>query len=241
MQPDELKHTLETLMRTAWQPQSGPAVPGARSKFGGQPLLITGEERPCCGHCHQPMQLFLQLDSSDLPRAAGQPFGDGVLQVFYCTNTEEDCEILAEAHLPFSDATLCRVIPREQADGFEALPGLHTHTFAERSLTGWAPLEDYPDRADASPIQAAPRHALSPWPTHTAPPHAGDKFLGWPHWAQTPNYPLCSCCQQPMRFVLQLDSTDNLPFWFGDSGCAHVFQCDQHPSVLTLSWASRGE
>lgn len=99
MLPEEIKLRLDSFSRPAWRPQAGPAVPGAMSKFGGLPLLKPDESWPCCACCHEPMQLMVQLDSRDLP--ASSPFGDGVLQVFYCTNGEEDCEVLGQAHLPF--------------------------------------------------------------------------------------------------------------------------------------------
>jgi len=56
---------------------------------------------------------------------------------------------------------------------------------------------------------------------------------------QNVDYPTCPCCQKKMQFIMQLDSTDTLPFWFGDYGCAYVFQCENHPDVMTMTWSSR--
>lgn len=240
MLPEELKLKLAPLSRPAWRPRSGPAVPGARSKFGGLPLLKPDESWPCCGHCHQPMQLFVQLDSQDLPADARSPFGDGVLQVFYCTNSEEECEVLGQAHLPFSDATLTRVIPRDQTDGFDALPVTIPDAFAERSLTGWVRMNDFPGAQEADSLaDRMPSGALALLHSHRPAPRPGDKLLGWPHWVQQASYPLCPCCHGSMDFVLQLDSTDTLPFWFGDHGCAYVFRCQNHPELMTLTWENR--
>ena len=155
MLPEEIKLKLAPLSRSAWRPRTGPAVPGARSKFGGLPLLRPDESWPCCAHCHQPMQLFVQLDSGDLPAEAGQPFGDGVLQVFYCTNMEEECEVLCQAHLPFSEASLTRVIPRDQTGGFDALPVTIPDAFPEQSLTGWSRHNDFPDQQETVAINDA--------------------------------------------------------------------------------------
>ncbi|WP_300523539.1 DUF1963 domain-containing protein [Alcanivorax sp.] len=241
MLPEEIKLKLAPLSRTAWRPRIGPAVPGARSKFGGLPLLRPDESWPCCGHCHQPMQLFVQLDSGDLPADAGQPFGDGVLQVFYCTNMEEECEVFCQAHLPFSEASLSRVIPRDQTQGFDALPVTIPDAFPEQSLTGWSRHNDFPDQQETVAINDdLPDGTLALLHAHRPAPRAGDKLLGWPHWVQNVDYPTCPCCQKNMNFVMQLDSTDTLPFWFGDYGCAYVFQCENHPEVMTMTWSSRG-
>lgn len=241
MLPEEIKLRLASFSRPAWRPQAGPAVPGAMSKFGGQPLLKPDESWPCCGHCHQPMQLFLQLDSRDLPRSMRSPFGDGLLQVYYCTNGEEDCEVLGQAHLPFSEAALVRVIPREQANGFDALPVHMPDAFEEKSLTGWIPLADYPDHKETAAINDRDRDdgTLALLHAHRPAPRPGDKLMGWPHWPEDVAYPTCPCCQQPMQFVMQMDSVDTLPFRFGHYGCAHIFQCDTHRDVMTLTWQSR--
>ena len=47
MLPEEIKLKLAPLSRSAWRPRVGPAVPGARSKFGGLPLLRPDESWPC--------------------------------------------------------------------------------------------------------------------------------------------------------------------------------------------------
>ncbi|MDX1803070.1 MAG: DUF1963 domain-containing protein [Alcanivorax sp.] len=237
MMPEELRHKLASLKRSSWRPLSGPAVPGAMSKFGGNPLLRQGEGWPCCGHCHQPMQLFVQLDARDLPAAAGMPFGDGILQVFYCTNMDEECEIMEQSYLPFSEATLCRVLPREQCHGFDAPPAVIEDAFEERALTGWLAQTDFPSRAELPLLHGLDLQALQQLgaPDFARP---GDKLLGWPHWRQTVNYPPCPCCERPMAYVLQLDSLSTLPFMFGDNGCAHVCQCPSHPQQITICWAS---
>lgn len=238
MLPEEIKHKLAPLCRLGWQPKVGPAVAGARSKFGGQPLLKSGEVWPRCGHCHEPMQLFVQLDSQDLPHGAGMPFGDGVLQVFYCTNADEECDVFERSDLPFSDATLCRVIPRAQANGFEAPLATIMDAFPEQAVTGWQGQLDYPSRDEwqwlsLSPTQRDMLQCLQQAPA------AGDKMLGWPCWVKGSRYPLCPCCDNPMHFIMQLDSIATLPFMFGNNGCAYITQCQRHPQVVALNWSSR--
>src|SRR5262249_35323429 len=83
-----LRPWLESHRRHAWLPLcedgDGPAV---ASKFAGTPWLAPGERWPHCGSCGRPMDLFLQLDLSGLPRELGGRFGGGLLQFFYCRHT----------------------------------------------------------------------------------------------------------------------------------------------------------
>ena len=55
-------------------------------------------------------------------------------------------------------------------------------------------------------------------------PKQGDKLYGWPGWVQGVEYPSCTKCSKPMELVMQLDSEDNIPFMYGDAGCAHLTQ-----------------
>src|SRR5262245_39010278 len=75
--------------RPAWKPivEDGDGL-ATVSKFSGTPWI--GPDAPWldCGHCKKPLQLFLQLDLSDLPEELGQCFGVGLLQLFYCTRDE---------------------------------------------------------------------------------------------------------------------------------------------------------
>lgn len=54
------------------------------SKLGGTPFIARNADWPCCGVCSSPMDLFLQLNSRDLPAELADPFS-GLLQVFLCT------------------------------------------------------------------------------------------------------------------------------------------------------------
>jgi uncharacterized protein YwqG len=65
----------------------------------------------------------------------------------------------------------------------------------------------------------------------------GDKLGGWPGWIQWPEYPNCRVCEQRMDYVFQIDSQDNLPWMWGDSGCGHIFQCSVHKDVVAFCWA----
>ena len=49
----------------------------------------------------------------------------------------------------------------------------------------------------------------------------GDKFGGWPHWHQDPEWPKDSLGQK-MVFLTQLDN-ENIPYYWGDSSIAYLF------------------
>jgi hypothetical protein len=79
------------LRRTAWLPAEAPAPRGhdqPRSKTGGLPLLLAGEAWPRCGYCGRPMRLLLQLDTAQLPPDGD--FGEGLVQLFYCADDNDD-------------------------------------------------------------------------------------------------------------------------------------------------------
>ena len=67
----------------------------------------------------------------------------------------------------------------------------------------------------------------------------GDKIGGWPAWVQTPSYPSCPECHQPMRYVMQLESDGLSGHIFGDRGKAHLFQCADHAEGVAFSWQTR--
>jgi hypothetical protein len=66
---------------------------------------------------------------------------------------------------------------------------------------------------------------------------SGDKLGGWPYWVQNVEYPSCPTCGERMRLVFQIDSEDNVPFMFGDTGCGHITQCPAHKDVVAFGWA----
>lgn len=154
------------------------------------------------------MDLIVQLNIAQLPEELGGRFGDGLLQLFYCTN-EPECR--ARTYRPFSEGKLVRVVQtsdRELASDIEIPPG----QFPARIITGWKLCKE-----DA--------------------PLEGDKLWGWPNWVQDVSYPKCPRCAGRMEFIFQLDSNDNVPFMWGDMGRGHITQCPQHKDIVTFAWA----
>ena len=64
---------------------------GKRTKLGGKPIWIQGEQVPDCPSCQQPMAFIAEIDSFDHDGYGGKGpymFGDvGMIYVFYC----EEC------------------------------------------------------------------------------------------------------------------------------------------------------
>jgi uncharacterized protein YwqG len=222
--------------RKAWKPvtRKGDKI-GSGSKFSGKPWLAKGETYPECQNCGKPMQLFLQLNLQDLPKPLLGEFGEGLLQMFYCTNSEPACEVDCEAFFPFAKSELLRVIqPKgEPQEIDEALP---VDSFPARTITGWKELNDYPNWEEAEQLGLELSddeiEAMEDYY-----PISGDKLGGWPNWVQGVEYPACPSCGETMRLVFQLDSEDNLPYMFGDVGCGHITQCKTHKEQVAFGWA----
>jgi hypothetical protein len=244
----------EQHVRMTWKPvvseSDGPAT---ASKFSGIPWLAADEEWPACVGCKKPLQLFLQLNLSDLPQELGGRFGDGLLQLFYCVNF--DCDKSVEAWQPFAEPTVVRVVQPigPQRTAITAPP----NHFPARTIIGWEVDADYPSTDEHQELGlvydydfSAKRVTVS-WPETgmelknlefeatalIANPHSGDKLSGWPYWVQSAEYPTCPQCGQRMDFVFQLDSENNLPYMFGDVGCGHITQCPHHKDVVAFGWA----
>jgi uncharacterized protein YwqG len=232
-----LPAVLAEFKRTAWLPrvadEDGVITD---SKFAGTPYLLADEEWPACDHCGQPMPLFLQLNLSTLPEAVRGEFGSGLLQLFYCTNTDPFCEAEAESFFPFMPGKLVRVIQPTQEVRQIALPEA-MHPFPPKTIIGWQAADDYPNQEEGQAQglelsdQAWERLSEQGFPCR------GDKLAGWPMWIQGVEYPACPICQRRMRLVFQIDSNDHLPYMFGDLGCGHITQCPTHHDQVTFGWA----
>jgi hypothetical protein len=221
------------LSRPAFVPVTEPGD-GAidASKFSGLAFIPEGQEWPACGHCELAMQLFLQLDLATLPeRPHGLP-AKGLLQVFYCTNFKRECDINTDAWDVFKEsaARVTRIV----ATGSRPTPVAVSpvpDAFPARRITGWKKVPDYPGYEEALDLGYELPDDVDPKTVE------GEKLLGWPYWAQSPEYPACPECEARMAYLFQIDSDGNLPFMFGDAGIAHVTFCPEHPEKLRFGWA----
>jgi len=260
MRTEEIVRTLEPWRarhrRPAWTPvvEAGDG-PATGSKFCGTPWVGTDTPWPDCGHCRKPLRLFLQLDLGDLPAELGRPFGTGLLQLFYCTRDE--CQGYGGWE-PFAD-DLSRVrVVQPSGRGVEAAAPRQDPAFPAKRIVGWERFIDLPKpseheelgltytydhgagtvRLGCGELGLVFENVRDPHLAETiANSELGDKLAGWPAWVQNVEYPDCPRCGRRMVHVFQVDSEDNVPFMFGDSGCGHVTQCPDHKEVVAFGWA----
>jgi uncharacterized protein YwqG len=221
-----LSNKLQGLNRKAWKPwvENGDSSI-IESKFSGTPWLAVGEAWPACQFCNQPMPLFLQLNLDSLPRELNGIFGTGLMQLFYCTSCD-DFE-------PFTGCHLVRIVQPASSVGSVISTPIQD-PFPAKKILGWKEMEEeFPDYRECERIGIVIEEEEKEYLN----PELGDKLGGWPHWIQDIEYPSCRICGNPMRLVFQLDSNDNLPFMFGDSGCGHITQCSEHKEELAFGWA----
>ena len=239
--------------RNAWR-ASTVAGDGSRtaSKFSGLPWLAPAEAWPMCRECRSPMPLFLQLDLSMFPAQAREEFGDGLLQLFYCTSCDGGWE-------PFSGVSLVRVVAPSLLAAQPSNAADHS-AFSPKLIVGWTLTEDHPHPPDHDALGLTYDYDFSVKPMTTrltcndpaftadgirddelaekiGVAEPGDKLGGWPLWIQGAEYPNCPQCKQPMHLLFQLDSNDNLDFMFGDVGTGHITQCTLHKDVVAFGWA----
>ena len=261
MQTEEIVLRLEPWRvkqrRPAWKPvvEAGEG-PATASKFCGTAWTEPDAPWPDCGHCRQPLRAFLQLDLTDLPAELGQPFGTGLLQLFYCTRA--DC-YGGDGHVPFADTlSRVRVVPQSVRDEEPDKPV--APAFPAKRVVGWSRFSDLPSIAEHEALGLdstfdhstghyrveCPEFGLSlasdesgwGWLAEgVATAAEGDKLGGWPAWVQDAGHPSCPRCDRRMVFVFQVDSEHNVPFMFGDAGCGHITQCPEHKEVVAFAWA----
>lgn len=238
-QLERLKSKLSHLKRKAWKPivREGDGALTA-SKFAGKPWLSEGEQWPACCNCGQPMQLCVQLNLQELPNSLNSKFGNGILQLFYCTNYETSCDELCKGWEPFVET--CKLIRIVQLDNTQVkveLPDLKD-LFPAKLIVDWQEVDDYPNEEeleihevilDWSEIDLLYDEILLLI--------GGDKLAGWPLWVQSPEYPNCPICNQLMNnFIFQLESYDNLPMSWGDAGAGYIVQCPEHKEQVAFLW-----
>jgi hypothetical protein len=189
---------------------------------------------------------------SRLPVEVENEYGTGIVQLFYCTSEEPLCEVDCEAFFPFSKSVTARLIeqtntssvqspvaPRIAAEIADTKPQVwdDKNFFPPKVIVGWEPLDDYPDPDEAETLGVELSDEEADDIYESGYPLAGDKLAGYPMWVQGIEYPNCPLCGGQMRLLFQIDSEDNLPYMFGDVGCAHLTQCREHKEQLAFGWA----
>ena len=235
---EDLRNELEEFERTAWIPQvrfrTGDVT---NSKLGGTPWLSEAEEWPCCGVCSRPMELFLQLNSDELPDALADRFS-GLLQVFLCVTNGYSTGTCGLGYEGFSKASMLRLCKPVGPPRYLQPP--FADAFIEGVIESWQPRVDLPSLQELASfgIELSDEQTTLMIDESERFVAAGDKLGGWPKWPQNLDYIACPHCQQRMDVIFQIDSDDTLPHCFMDGGMAWVSQCRDHPEVLALNWNS---
>jgi uncharacterized protein YwqG len=148
----EIPASLKPFTRIAWMPITK-GIDGSltSSKFSGKPWLAEKESWPVCQNCGKPMQFFLQLNLDDLPERAGGEYGTGLLQMFYCTNSNPACEVDCEAYSPNAKSTLVRIIQTDTQPQEAEIPDIEDY-FPARTIVGWQAVDDYPNWEEGSDL-----------------------------------------------------------------------------------------
>lgn len=200
------------------------------SKFCGTPLVSKEHPWPKCSHCQNPMSLFLQLNLQTLPDELQGEYGEGLLQLFYCT--EHECEYEGEY---LGSSYVVRIIDKNEEADASVVVG---STFTSKMITGWEVRDDYPDTEEMQ--DQKPQISLGDGERSVFSdldyPLEVDKLAGWPAWVQSIAYPSCPKCKSTMRSIFQLASNDNISHYFGDNGRGHITQCPKHKNVLDFHW-----
>lgn len=191
----------ETYGITPWKPVTCDGDPGlSASKFSGIPWLHAGEEWPTCKGCDEPMQFILQLDLKSLPDDLSNKFGDGLLQFFYCTNADQECEVFHESWFWNEETMVVRLVqPNDDCGSPDISPV--DGAFKCLGITDWRSMSlEIPAPKEYSRYVSRKHFSYSRLPA------SGDKLSGWPDWIQGVEYPKCRDCEKQMRLVFQLGS-----------------------------------
>lgn len=233
---EALLKKLSEFKRKAWTPVTSEGDGSITScKFSGMPWLSAEESWPTCRHCRRPMPLLLQLNLAELPNEVGMKFGQGLLQLFYCTNEYPRCEAECNGWEPFSASQLVRLVQPSARMQVIRMPEFE-RDLAAGCITGWEETDDYPDHFECEEngisLDDGEIHMLAdsyyPRPSH--------KLAGWPFWVQYIDYPQCRRCGRRMELVFQLDS-DCRRYTFGDAGIGHITKCREHKDEVAFGWA----
>lgn len=232
---------LAPFKRTAYIPTTAvkPHSFSTHSKIGGYPYLRNEQDWPVCPNCKKNMQLFVQLNLAELPTQQE----DGLIQLFYCTNSGLLCEGEMQAYIPFSKSVVCRKIAIEGSSA-STKPVLD-ELFEEKHITSWTAKDDYPSQEEYESLNidldiyddVFEDIYMLMEERETGLPLDGDKLFGWPHWIQSLEYPYDRVHKVRMELLFQLDSEVNLPFMFGDVGVGHLTQSPKNPNELGFGWA----
>jgi hypothetical protein len=188
------------------------------------------------------MPLLLQLDLGKAPEDDDRVWGEGLLQLFYCTNPDAPCNDLGGNRL-------ARIVRPERGGAAAKAPKIKKAP-PPRRITGWAVAAEVPSwhELKALKLKSLPKDVRAGGFSYDdgrdgdevgkmeLDAQLGDKLGGWPRWIQSRDVPRCPTCRSEMRLLFQLDENNNLEIEWGDAGCSYLFQCPEHPEQLDFAW-----
>jgi uncharacterized protein YwqG len=182
------------------------------SKYGGYPYLRNENDWPICENCNLHMQLFLQLNLNNIPVKKE----NGLIQLFYCTNSEKNCESELESFFPFSKAVECRKIKIEN-EPIQIEPNL-LDVFDEKLIIDWEEKNDYPhfEEYELLKIEVDIENEVNELmeERNKGLTISEDKLFGFPYWVQSEEYPYDRKTETRMELLFQIGESENIPYMF---------------------------
>lgn len=226
LEPEEqpqggLSAKLAGLRKTCWLPtvEAGEDLTLVESKFGGAPILKSGEPWPACPVCKGELSAVLQLDMEKVPAGIQKSLGNrGIFQCFLCFGRKDQSTLHCD-----KGGFIMRVW-EPSAEEVAHKVEVHGRTdLKPKRITGWTSKDDFPGFNDAL------KHVKlrnKDFEEICAMRVAGDKLGGWPLWVQLPDWRKCGMCGTLMVQLFQLDSNTALEaVSWGDTGMAHLQMC----------------
>ena len=234
---DEVISVLEKHKRIAYVPITKPNEKkfSTDSKYGGYPYLRNENDWPICENCKLNMQLFLQLNLNNIPLKKEK----GLIQLFYCTNSEQNCESEMESFFPYSKAVECRKIKIEN-EPIEVEPNL-PDVFDEKLIISWEERIDYPHFEEYELLKIEVDIDDEVYELmeerNMGQTISEDKLFGFPYWVQSEEYPYDRKTETRMELLFQIGESENIPHMFGDAGIGHLTQSPDNEQELAFGWA----
>jgi len=204
------------------------------SHFGGDKIFLRSSspvEWPICLNCHKsPMVIVAQIDRSSLPHAIS---GKGIVQVFVCLGCGGPGMKNPKRSICWANSVGGRegFVIRQLPDD----PAVSSLPF--RRVVKWLPRTDYMHPEDVSSL------SIEEWSVLGEAQIRSDKVGGFPTWpsgrvSDVVKKLTCKICDNRMRLLIQVDSKDNVPIEWGNDGCVQVFECPNHPDIVSAMWHS---
>lgn len=215
------------------------------SKFCGTAFLLENETFPLCKECKEPMQLLLQVNLETLPieylSNFPENFGEGYIQLFYCTNEETDCgsKCLLNAMGEEEGYHLIRFIQKGRVNEKNISTISKSNLqFSEKVIIGWKEEGfEYPSTLEninfkSLGIEMNDEIEFSKYYSLID----SEKIGGWPVWINDKEWETCTKCKNDLEILIQISSNNTIPYIFGDYGIGHIFICTKHKEELLFLW-----